>query len=67
MKATLEFNLPEDQQQFTSATNANKYASILWDIRQEIRGILKHGTERNLEDILEGIRSQIPTEEELYI
>jgi hypothetical protein len=44
MKATLEFQLPEDQEELDSALNANKYYSILFEIRNQIfRPSRKHG------------------------
>jgi hypothetical protein len=42
MKATLEFNLPEDQTEFEIATNANKYYSALFNFQQYLRNKLKH-------------------------
>jgi hypothetical protein len=42
MKATIEFNLPEDQTEFEIATNANKYYSALFNFQQYIRNKLKH-------------------------
>lgn len=42
MKATIEFNLPEDQTEFDMATNANKYYSALFNFQQYLRNKLKH-------------------------
>jgi hypothetical protein len=42
MKATIEFNLPEDQTEFEIATNANKYYSALFKFQQYLRNKLKH-------------------------
>ena len=42
MKATIEFNLPEDQTEFDIATNANKYYSALFNFQQYLRNKLKH-------------------------
>ena len=67
MLATLTFNLPDEKQEFNSATQGEKYASALWDIKQLIRGVVKHGTEDDLETTLEKIRELIPTDEELYL
>ena len=67
MKATLTFQLPDEKQEFNSATNGEKYASALWDIKQYIRGVLKYGTEDDLETVLERVRELIPTDEELYL
>jgi hypothetical protein len=42
MKATLKFNLPEDQAEFDFAVQGSKMYSALWDISQELRAIWKH-------------------------
>jgi hypothetical protein len=42
MKATIEFNLPDDQNEYELANNASKWYSICWDIKQEIRKNLKY-------------------------
>ena len=44
MKATLTFNLPEEQEEFDTAIKAADYKIALWDIAQEIfRPARKHG------------------------
>lgn len=43
MKATLEFNLPEENSEHIVAINGSKYYSALFDIKQEICSKLKHG------------------------
>lgn len=42
MKAVLEFNLPEDQDDFDTATNGWKYRSVLCDIDNFLRSKLKY-------------------------
>jgi hypothetical protein len=42
MKAVLEFNLPEDQQDFELATKGMKFWSILWDLDQSLRAKTKY-------------------------
>jgi hypothetical protein len=42
MKATLEFNLPEDQIEFDFATQGSNMYSALWDISQELRKLSKY-------------------------
>jgi len=42
MKVTLEFNLPEEQDEFTLALHGTKYYGVLWELDQELRGILKY-------------------------
>ena len=42
MKATLEFNMPEDQVEFDFAVQGSKMYSALWDISQELRTLWKY-------------------------
>ena len=42
MKATLKFNLPEDQAEFDFAVQGSKMYSALWDISQELRALWKY-------------------------
>jgi hypothetical protein len=44
MKATLEFNLPEDQTDFNQACDGAMLSILLWEIDQRLRGIVKHGS-----------------------
>ena len=37
MKAILEFNLPEDNQEFELATKGLKFWSVLWELDQSLR------------------------------
>ena len=42
MKAILEFNLPDDQQDFELATKGLKFWSVLWDLDQSLRSKTKY-------------------------
>jgi len=42
MKAIIEFNLPDDQDDFTFATKGLKYYLVLWDMDQWLRSKLKY-------------------------
>jgi hypothetical protein len=42
MKATLEFNLPEDHIEFEIAVNASKMYSVLWEMDQWLRAQYKY-------------------------
>ena len=59
MKATLEFNMPEDQVEFDFAMQGSKMYSALWDISQELRTLWKY-EELNEEEwkIVERIRDK---------
>ena len=43
MKATLEFDLPDEKEEFEIAVKSRDYYSQLWDIDQHLRSLLKHG------------------------
>jgi len=42
MKAILEFNLPDDQQDFELATKGMKFWSVLWELDQSLRAKTKY-------------------------
>ena len=42
MKAILEFNLPDDRQDFELASNAMKFWSVLYELDQELRTKTKY-------------------------
>ena len=50
MKVKFEFQLPEDQQEYEYAVDAEKMYNALWDIKQLIRSKLKYNPD-SLTDI----------------
>ena len=46
MKAILEFDLPEEEEQFSAANKGMDWALLNWDIEQYIRNRLKYQTEK---------------------
>ena len=42
MKAILEFNLPEDQTEYQMVNDASKMFSVIWDMKQWLRGQVKY-------------------------
>jgi hypothetical protein len=42
MKATLTFDLREDQHAFDCAVNGNKYHDVIWEIQQHLRSLEKY-------------------------
>jgi hypothetical protein len=42
MKAIIEFELPQDQEEYEMANNASKMYMALWDIRHLFRSTLKY-------------------------
>lgn len=43
MRGILEFNLPEESQEFEIATKGHAYKDVLWDLDQWLRGLVKYG------------------------
>ena len=46
MKAILEFELPEDKEEFDAASKGMDWAILAWDIDQYIRNRLKYQSEK---------------------
>lgn len=44
MKAILEFDLPEDQEQHQAAVDGQKWKSALFELDRQLRAIEKHGS-----------------------
>ena len=61
MKATLEFNLPEEREEFEMTNKAVDYYSQLHEIDEYLRGILKHGDPeaQSTRQLAENIRNMI--------
>ena len=56
MKAILEFNLPEDQEQFDAANRGMDWALVAWETDQLLRKKLKyeehvHDTRKTLQEL----------------
>lgn len=60
MKATLEFNLPEDKHEWDNAVKADAMYAALWDLSQEFRRMCKYQTFETNEEyaIVEAIRDK---------
>lgn len=41
-KVTLEFNLPEEQEEFKTAASAGDMSQVLWDFSDFLRGKIKY-------------------------
>jgi hypothetical protein len=61
MKATLEFNLPEDKHEWNNAVQADAMFACLWDLSQELRTMWKYQQYQTEEEyaIVESIRDKI--------
>jgi len=42
MKATLTFNLPQEDHEYSNAVDGSKMRSVLWDLDQWLRAKLKY-------------------------
>jgi len=56
MKTILEFNLPEDQEEFNNAIKASDMSVIIWKMDQWLRGKIKHGSEEVSKDTYEAYK-----------
>lgn len=43
MKATIEFNLPEEQAEHYCAIKGADMLNVLWELKSELRSMLKYG------------------------
>jgi len=57
MKAILEFNLPENKEEFDAASRGMDWALLVWHIDQFIRNKIKY--EQDREDILQLVRNEL--------
>ena len=61
-KVTVEYNLPEEQDEFDTANNAEKYYSVLWDLDQYLRNFVKYPSDREdpiLTDTMAKVRGEL--------
>ena len=63
MKAILEFNLPEDNEEYNVASKPMDWSLLAWDIDQMIRSLLKYGVphkeEQTAAEALEHLREEL--------
>ena len=57
MKAILEFNLPEDKEEFDVAAKAMDWALVAWDIDDFIRNKIKY--EQDRDGVLQLVRNEL--------
>jgi hypothetical protein len=63
MKATLEFNLPEDQREFDIANQSKDMLCIIGNLEDTLRSYLKYGHEfKTPEEALQAIRTRLHEE-----
>ena len=60
MKAILEFNLPEDREEFEQATKASDIHAALWDFKNKLRGHIKYEEHpKEVYEMLYSIREEL--------
>ena len=59
MKATLEFNLPEEQEEFNHATNGFNYYMALVEMDQWLRAEYKYNDNEEMYEVREKLRQII--------
>ena len=57
MKAILEFNLPEDREEYVAASRGMEWALLVWHIDQFIRNKIKY--EQDKDGILQLVRDRL--------
>ena len=61
--ATLRFNLPDEQSEFTAACHARAALATLWDLDNYLRSLLKHGElADDVREALQLVRDRIPSD-----
>lgn len=63
MKAILEFNLPEDQPEFTLCNNASKWYSLAWELDQHLRAETKYNSDNMHDEYYKALKD---TRDKLY-
>ena len=51
MKATLEFNLPEDSSEFEIAARSMNWALVVWDLDSFLRNRIKYDDKEELQEV----------------
>lgn len=44
MKGIIQYNLPEENEEFQTAINGSKYKLLIWDLDQYLRGEIKYNS-----------------------
>jgi len=59
----ISFNLPEERSEYMDCVNASKMFSVLWEICQDCRSVLKYGHKfESVDEYADHIRDMIPYE-----
>lgn len=50
MKATLKYNLPDDEHEYKMALSGARFHSVLWEMDQYLRSKVKHSPDSTSDD-----------------
>jgi hypothetical protein len=67
MKAILEFNLPEEKEEFELAVNSVKWYSVCWQLDQYLRDKTKYAPDSMPNEVYEALSETRNTLRELLI
>lgn len=59
MRAVLEFRLPEEREEFETASDGWKWRSAVWDFDQMLREKIKYGGQEELVPVREALNDLI--------
>ena len=59
MRVVIEFNLPEEQEEYDLVHNAGKMHTVLWDFDNKLRDIAKWGHDGYDLDTVERLRDEL--------
>lgn len=62
MKATLSFDLPEEQEEFKRARDGSSYRDVILDLDTDLRNKIKYGNEQDEtldRDTLQHVRTEL--------
>lgn len=59
MEATLKFNLPEENEEFSTAVNAVNYKNALSELNEYLRNEIKWGSDENKSEIAQEVRDEL--------
>lgn len=56
MKATLEFNLPEEKEEYETCYHGTKWSLVVWNLDQELRKRTKYAPDNTPEEVVEELQ-----------
>ena len=53
--ATLQFNLPEEHEEFSAAVTGSTWKQVCWEIDQQLRGEVKYASDETPEAVVDAL------------